>query len=81
MYTRKRKVWHIGFLDISNKSKELEKDIAQFKINKSKTMESINNVSIENMDEIKKMIDSLSNINTELFGKCKSWSKYMYGVK
>lgn len=81
MYTRKRKVWHIGFLDISNKSKELEKDIAQFKINKSKTMESINNVSIENMDEIKKMIDSLSNINTELFSKCKSWSKYMYGVK
>ena len=35
-------------------------------------MESINNVSIENMDEIKKMIDSLSNTNTELFGKCKS---------
>ena len=74
-------MWHIGFLDISNKGKELEKDIAQSKINKSKLMESINNVSIENMDEIKKMIDSLSNTNTELFGKCKSWSKYMHGVK
>ena len=56
-------------LDMNKKSNELENEIAQLKINKSQKLESSSNVSVENMNEIKKMEDSVTDINAKLFGK------------
>ena len=56
-------------LDMNSKSNELENEIAQLKINKSQKLESSSNVSVENTNEIKKMKDSITDINTKLYGK------------
>ena len=62
-------------LDMSNKSNELENEIVQLKATKSQTLESINNASVENMDEIKKINNSFTNFQIDLFRKFKSGSK------
>ena len=56
-------------LDMNSKNNELENEIAQLKINKSQKLESSSNVSVENKKEIKKMKDSITDINTKLYGK------------
>ena len=56
-------------LDLNNKSNKLENEIAQLKMNKSQKLESSSNVSVENANEIKKMENSITDINAKLFGK------------
>ena len=47
----------------------MENEIAQLKINKIQKLESSSNVSVENTNEIKKMKDSITDVNAKLFGK------------
>ena len=54
---------------MNNKSNKLGNEIAQLKINKSQKLESSSNVSVENTNEIKKMKDSIIDVNVKLFGK------------
>ena len=54
---------------MNNKSNKLENEIAQLKINQSQKLESSSNVSVENTNEIKKMKDSITDVNAKLFGK------------
>ena len=54
---------------MNNKSNKLGNEIAQLKINKSQKLESSSNVSVENTNEIKKMKDSITDVNAKLFGK------------
>ena len=54
---------------MNNKSNKLENEIAQLKINKIQKLESSSNVSVENTNEIKKMKDSITDVNAKLFGK------------
>ena len=56
-------------LDLNNKSNKLENEIAQLKMNKSQKLESSSNVSVKNANEIKKMENSITDINAKLFGK------------
>ena len=56
-------------LDLNNKSNKLENEIVQLKMNKSQKLESSSNVSVENTNEIKKMENSIIDINAKLFGK------------
>lgn len=60
---------------MSNKSNELEIEIVQLKATKSQTLESINNVLVENMDEMKKLNNSYTHFKTELKGMFKPGSK------
>lgn len=60
---------------MSNKSNELEIEIVQLKATKSQTLESINNVLVGNMDEMKKLNNSYTHFKTELNGMFKPGSK------
>ena len=53
---------------MNNKSNKLGNEIAQLKINKSQKLESSSNVSVENTNEIKKMKDSIIDVNEKPWG-------------
>ena len=53
---------------MNNKSNKLGNEIAQLKINKSQKLESSSNVSVENTNEIKKMEDSIIDVNEKPWG-------------
>ena len=46
----------------------MENEIAQLKINQSQKLESSSNVSVENTNEIKKMKDSITDVNEKPWG-------------
>ena len=54
---------------MNNKSNKLENEIAQLKINKSQKLESSSNVSVENTNELKKIKDSITDVNAKRFDK------------